>query len=183
MSQIITYPNKEGFNIEYTLPEGIDVKTFPLNQRLRKVLVIGLGCPVDVFEDEWESSYDLIEELTPIEQLQLIDEYSRMTGLNMTAIIALNSAIQTGSGDGCCGFTYDTEEVGEGFEEYIRDALRNSIFKDHFIIEHSPSHLFIEISVAIRDEQDEEFDKIYSLFTFIEDLNMTGFITYLKQDD
>ena len=100
--QIITYANPEGKNIKYELPKGFDLNSIIPNEKIRKVFAIGLGAPVRFLSTESESTYQLIEELTPTEQLILVDEYVRITGLSVTAIAAIGSAIENGWGNFPC---------------------------------------------------------------------------------
>ena len=90
--QIITYVNPKGKNIKYELPKGFDLNSIIPNEKIRKIFAIGLGVPVRFLSMESERTYKLIEELTPTEQLILIDEYVRITGLPVTAIAAIGSA-------------------------------------------------------------------------------------------
>ena len=171
--QIITYVNPKGKNIKYELPRGFDLNSIIPNEKIRKIFAIGLGVPVRFLSMESENTYKLIEELTPTEQLILIDEYVRITGLSVTAIAAIGSAFENGSGSLCFGYRYDLNEVGEGFVEYMTNSLTNSIFKNYFSIDVDDAgkdYRFIDIDVSTDNSEDDEYDKIEALFCFIEDL-------------
>ena len=171
--QIITYANPEGKNIKYELPKGFDLNSIIPNEKIRKVFAIGLGTPVRFLPMESESTYQLIEELTPTEQLILVDEYVRITGLSVTAIAAIGSTIENGRGNLCFGYRYDLDDVGEGFVEYATNSLTNSVFKNYFSIgvdDVGKGYRFIDIDVSTDNYEDDEYDKIVSLFRFIGDL-------------
>lgn len=166
-NQIVTYINSKGKMVDYELPGGFDINTITNNERVRKAFVFGLSSTCD---DDVEYGYLFIKNLTPVEQLILLDEYSRITGLSLTAISALGSAFENGYGQEHFGYTYDMNMVGEGFVEYVKNALTNSIFKNHFSIDvddEDENYRFINIDVTSKG-LDDEYDKLESLFEFIE---------------
>ena len=179
-NQIVTYINSKGKMVDYELPKGFDLNSIIPNEKIRKVFAIGLGVPVKFLSMESERTYKLIEELTPTEQLILVDEYVRITGLSVTAIAAIGSAIENGSGSLCFGYRYDLDEVGEGFVEYMTNSLTNSVFKNYFSIDVDDvgkGYRFIDIDVSTDDYEDDEYDKIEALFRFIEYL--TGYCNFI----
>ena len=193
-TQTVTYANSQGKEIKYELPEGFDINNITTNEKLRKILAVGLGISVGDDEDTkyderidgYETDWELIGDLTPIEQLLLIDEYSRITGLSVTAINALGSAYENGSGVDLFGYTYDIDDVGEDFSDYIKEVLSKSIFKDNFTIDIDvrPEYRNIDINVCETEANKTNVDYLAQLFRFIETLRRCKTICdiYLSDD-